>query len=648
MLKTKLLQVFALLVLLVAGVSGYLGWRFLQKQVVAEAQKQVRLDLGSAWALFEGRIRDVETVVRMTALKRAVVDAMSGDPLEAVDDLQQRLELIQRSFGFDFLNLVGPDGKTLVRASATGRAGESEMHNPAVSRALKGETVAGVVLLDPADLSRESAELAERAFLALEPTPRARPTPREAEGRGLAMVAAAPVLRGPQLLGVIYGGVLLNRNATLVDLIAETIFKGETYRGAALGSATIFLQDVRVATTVRLPNGNRALGTRASKEVADRVLDNAEPWVGPAFVVKEPYLTAYDPLRDLDGRVVGMLFVGRLERPYSDLQRTTLLQYGALCLTGLAVALLFALVMAGRLARPIHALVEASQRMHRGEPHTGVEAHSSCHELDALVESFNEMASALEERQARLNAANAELGRKSEALTALNRSYMDMLSFVSHELKSPVAAMQNYAYLLKNETLGPLTDRQRKAVTSIEGGTNRLVEMVKHYLNLARIENSELAPLRTAVRVRADVLDPLVEFMASALQARHAHVELDVASDLVVQADSNMLNEVFENLLSNAVKYGRDGGRIRVSAVAGAEGTRFAVRNEGPGFTAEQQTRLFEKFSRINGGSAPHARGTGLGLFITRKIVEAHGGVIEAESVPGQWAEFRFTLPPHA
>ena len=114
---------------------------------------------------------------------------------------------------------------------------------------------------------------------------------------------------------------------------------------------------------------------------------------------------------------------------------------------------------------------------------------------------------------------------------------------------------------------------------------------------------------------------------------------------LVVQADSNMLNEVFENLLGNAVKYGSEGAAIRLTAKAEDGAYRFAVRNDGPGFTEEQKARLFGKFSRLSGDLRGHGRGTGLGLFITRKIVEAHGGTIEAESKPGEWAEFRFTIP---
>lgn len=565
MLKHKLLQIFSLLVLLVAGVSGLLGWRFLQKQVVEEAQKQVQLDLGGAWAMIEGRLREVETIVEMTALKHAVRDAVQDRWGNNAETLDQRLVLIQRTFDFDFLQVVGLDGRMLYpgREADIGTT-EAWPARLALDATMRGRTVAGFERVTAVDLDRLGTELAARARLKLEPTERAKPTPRAIEARGLAMVAAVPLYDGENAVGAVVGGVLLNRNDDLVDRIARTIYKEETYHGVPLGSATIFLEDVRVATTVRLPNGNRAIGTRVSREVADRVLGEEAAWVGPAFVVQELYLTAYEPILDVAGKVVGMLYVGRLERPYRDLRQETLMKYALLCLAGLAVALLLALLMAARLSRPIHALVEASGRMHRGEPHTAVHMHSSCREIEALVASFNEMAASLEERQARLNATNAELATNAEALTTLNRSYMDMLGFVSHELKSPVASMQNYVYLLKNETLGPLTERQRKAIASFENGSNRLVEMVKHYLNLSRIESGEFTPIRGEVRLWEDVVQPLLDAMEPGMQAREMRIETELPEGLVLYADSNMMSEVFENLLSNACKYGRVGGRIRV------------------------------------------------------------------------------------
>jgi two-component system, NtrC family, sensor kinase len=417
------------------------------------------------------------------------------------------------------------------------------------------------------------------------------------------------------------------------------IYENETYKGAPMGTATIFLGDCRVSTTVRLPNGNRAIGTRASKEVADRVLDNGEPWVNPAYVVKERYLTAYEPIRDLDEKVVGMLYVGRLERPFRDLGRHVTFQYAGLLIFGLAAALILAFIVAGRLALPIHQLVEASDRMHKGDRHTPVQARSSCAEIENLVVSFNEMAGSLEERETRLKETN-------EKISALNLSYMDMLGFVSHELKSPVASIMNYAFLLRQKKIGPLTEPQDKALRNIETNSKRLVEMVRHYLNLSRIESGEVQPVFTRVPVLEEVVQPILESLEGDIQARRMRVENRISSADVCRSDLNMTREVFENLVSNGIKYGSEGGLLSLVSRTADGQIEFAVRNEGPGIPPDKLETIFEKFSRLE--DEQHIRkqkGTGLGLFITRHIVEAHGGRITAQSKTGEWAEFRFTLP---
>jgi signal transduction histidine kinase len=223
---------------------------------------------------------------------------------------------------------------------------------------------------------------------------------------------------------------------------------------------------------------------------------------------------------------------------------------------------------------------------------------------------------------------------------------METLGFVSHELKSPVATIMNYAYLFRQGKLGPVSERQAKAINAIESGSKRLVEMVRHYLNLSRIENRELAPVRTRVAVMEDVLAPLLETAEADVEARRMRLVCEVAPDVVLHADVNMMREVFENLLSNAVKYGRDGGEIRLSCRPEGAFASFAVRNEGEGIPADKLEAIFQKFSRLEGRDAvKRQRGTGLGLFITKNIVEAHGGAIHAASQEGQWAEFAFTLP---
>jgi len=638
MLRTKLFQAFALLVIAFGLLSGFYGIRLIQRRVIDEAQNQVTRDISGAWSIFDSKLHDLRTVIDLVVIKKAVVDA-AADKVWTSEDLQHRLENIRTSFGLDFLTVVSPDGQVVMRATPPYKVGDFQGENPAIQRAMRGEHVSGITLMSNAELARESDNLVEKAFLVYEPTPRARPTPKTQEERGMVMVSAAPILKGPQLMGVIYAGVLLNRNFELVDRIAETIYKNETYKGAPMGTATIFLGDCRIATTVRLPNSNRAIGTRASKEVADRVLDNAMPWVGPAFVVKDSYLTAYDPIRDMNNEVIGMLYVGRLERPFMELSRSFMLRYAGISLIGLAAALLLALLVAGRLASPVHKLVEASERMHRGEPHTPIQARSSCREIEDLVVAFNDMASALEERTDKLKDAN-------EALTALNRSYMDMLGFVSHELKSPISSIMNYVFLLRQHKIGELNEPQEKAVRNIETNSKRIVEMVRHYLNLSRIENGELQPVFTRVAVQDEVLKPLLESLESDLAAHRMRVESSIPADLMLRADLNMTREVFENLVSNAIKYGRENtpvviGFKRIDGMA-----QFSVRNEGPGIPADKIRTVFQKFTRLEDDQhIRRQKGTGLGLFITEHIVKAHGGAIDVDSRPQEWVEFRFSMP---
>ncbi len=644
MLRTRLFIGFAALALVVSALAAVLGVRMIRTRVVEEAQTRVTLDLSSAWAVVRFKQERIGTILELVAHKKLIVDACSGKQWESAE-VQSRLALTRADFGLDFMGLVAPDGRVVMRAAAPYRTGDYRSADPAVAKALRGESALGMELLSPADLAAEADGLVERALLELTETPRSRPRAKSEEARGMVMIGAEPVREGGVVLGVVYGGVLMNRNADLVDSIRGIVFRGAEHGGPSIGTVTAFLDDCRIATTVRLKNGNRALGTQASKEVADRVLDNGGSWVGRAFVVNDWYLTAYEPIRDIGGRVIGMLYVGILERPFREMGRTLLNRYAGLMVFALAAALALAFVISGRLSDPIHRLAVAMQQMRQGQRPPPVPVRASCSEAESLVVAFNAMSEALADREASLTEANGKLERANASLTGLNTSYMETLGFVSHELKSPLATMMNYVYLLKGERIGSLTDKQRKAVTVLDATLKRLVEMARHYLNLSRIESGEWQPRLGRVAVSEDVLRPILEAAQPEVDARGMRVDNRVGGDVFLRADPHMVREIFENLMSNAIKYGRNGGAIALTASRRDGWWVFGVRNEGTGIPADRLASIFGKFSRLGSAAGDAPAGTGLGLFITRHIVEAHGGRIEARSAPGEWAEFEFTLP---
>ena len=158
----------------------------------------------------------------------------------------------------------------------------------------------------------------------------------------MVLKSAYPVVDAKgKVLGVLVGAILLNRNYEIVDRIKSIVFKDATYQGKEIGTATLFLGEWRISTNVTDKEGHRALGTRAMKEVQEQVLQNGLPWVQRAYVVDDWYITAYEPIRDFEHRIVGMLYVGILETKYTVLKERLILLFMLGMLISVAISSFF-------------------------------------------------------------------------------------------------------------------------------------------------------------------------------------------------------------------------------------------------------------------------------------------------------------------
>jgi signal transduction histidine kinase len=242
-----------------------------------------------------------------------------------------------------------------------------------------------------------------------------------------------------------------------------------------------------------------------------------------------------------------------------------------------------------------------------------------------------------------------EKARRIEQLAEANRAYTEMLGFVSHELKSPVASIVMDARMIGDEYLGPVTEKQKAKLGSMMHKAEYLLGLVREYLDLARIEGGELAiHARTGVDLLREIVEPSVEIVRPQLEASGMRLELEVGAGgppLLVEADPDLLRIVVVNLVGNGIKYGNPGGRLHVRAALAGTDLTFSVWNEGPGFPESQRAKLFRRFSRLDTPELKSRKGTGVGLYSCWKIVKLHGGRMDASSEEGQWAEFRFTIP---
>ncbi|MBN1867609.1 GAF domain-containing sensor histidine kinase [Candidatus Sumerlaeota bacterium] len=237
--------------------------------------------------------------------------------------------------------------------------------------------------------------------------------------------------------------------------------------------------------------------------------------------------------------------------------------------------------------------------------------------------------------------------RRIERLSAMTQAYREAIRFVGHELKNPLASLVMEGETLLGGYVGDMDRAQHGKVQSMVDKANRLVGLIRDFLNMDRIErDGGEARLRDDVDLALEAIEPAIDLLKPQSDARRMRIErgwTDPAPRL--RCDPELLQIVLVNLVGNAVKYGHEGGAVRIGATETQGRVRVSVWNEGPGFRPEERADLFRRFSRLSSPELMRRGGSGIGLYSSWRIVRLHGGRIWAESQPGRWAEFVFEIP---
>ncbi len=244
----------------------------------------------------------------------------------------------------------------------------------------------------------------------------------------------------------------------------------------------------------------------------------------------------------------------------------------------------------------------------------------------------------------RLKLADLELRRAQQEAQDANRAKSDFLSSMSHELRTPLNAILGFAQLLEADCNPPLTDRQIERVRHILKGGGHLLTLINEVLDLARIEAGKLT-LSLEHFVPDTLIDECLSVAGTIARGRRIRVVDGCGGALpVITADYTRLMQVLLNLLSNAVKYNREDGTVTVTAVPVGDALRIAVADTGHGIPNERFGEIFEPFNRL-GAEATETEGTGIGLTLTRTLIEGMGGTIGLYSTPGVGSTFWIDIP---
>lgn len=444
----------------------------------------------------------------------------------------------------------------------------------------------------------------------------------------MAIAAAIPVFDKNVLWGVLYGGILLNRSENIVDTVRETVFQGENYNGRSIGTATIFLNDIRISTNVLNSDGNRAIGTRVSPEVKKTVLDTGKRWMGRAFVVSDWFITAYEPIEDIAGRRIGMLYVGVLEEKYTDIQRKVLAVFILITLAGMALATGLGYILADKIIKPVQRLIKASQLVSEGSLTPDIGPISKG-EIGLLQNTFKDMVAAMGRRRA----ASEDKIIQSEKQASVGR----LAAGVAHEINNPLTGVLTYSHmLLRRKDIAP---EVRSDLETIVAATERVRKIVKGLLDFSR--QTKLDPEATEIN---RLVSSTISLLENQALVKGVAIRFHPGENLpLVKLDRSQFQSVLINIIINALDATEPGGNVTVYTAtgiygngAGRKGIEITIADTGCGIPPENLDKLFDPFFTTKA----IGQGTGLGLSVSLGIVQRHGGNIRVQSEPGKGSRF--------
>lgn len=613
-LTIRIISVMLIAGVIFAAVTVY----HIASVLLNEVQDRVSLDLNAARAVYDGHADRIELF-----LKAAALDPTLSALLTRGAEARDRLRRMREVGGMDRLCLLDLDCEVVAGSADSSMAGWNLADNAVVSNALRRRSaVAGTVLV-PALEGEAQLRVTHPGLLEQEPV--------ELNGTVMAMAAAAPVYdESGRIVGLLYGADILNDQHNLVDSIRAEVFRYRAWKGIHIGTATIFQDNVRISTNIRRTDGRRALGTQMADHVREEVLNRGNSFAAPAYEVNDWYFTAYEPIRDPDGRIVGALHVGLLQTPFVEARNSTIATFLGILITASVIILVLLIAATRQVLRPIERIVAMTGRVAGGDLTARVGIRPAG-EMGMLCAAVDKMAEAVSEREAQLEQATRRQLSQSEKLASIGR----LAAGIAHEVNNPLTGVLTFTHLLRGKA--NLDDQDRADLDLVIRETTRVRNIVRGLLDFARESptRKEWVDVNQVLRRATWLLRNQKEFRTIAIEER-------LNDDLPrVYADQNQLQQVFLNLSLNACEAMHQGGTLTITTTAREGEVMIRFVDTGQGIPSEDLEKIFEPFYTTK----PVGKGTGLGLSVSYGIIQQNAGTLSVKSEPGKGTTFTITFP---
>jgi len=566
---------------------------YYSQKIEQEALHTVSAGLKAATLIYDNSVSEMQNLARTYAQRKTVVFFFSLSLNEKLGGDLAKAAVLNK---VDMVTLIDRDYKVVSRSHKPKQFGDVIPQSPFAEAAFAGETVSGTETLAPEVLKQENWE-----------------TTFKGSDGALVLTGAAPVYDRSRknLIGAMILRRILNNDKAIVGHIHKSldidavIFKGETL----------------IASNLPEQDEARKKFAKLSPSIQKTVLGQGKPFED-VNIEKGGYLAKYQPLADIDEKRIAALMVRVDASRYAETRFTAVVSLLGIAFIGFLLAFTIKFIIQRRILKPVGRLTQGTEKLAKGDYSHQLPVTSQ-DEIGLLSQAFNTMAVQLGER---------------------DRLKNEFLSNTSHEIRTPLNGIIGIAESLMDGAAGSLPEKAVANLSMISSSGRRLANLVNDILDFSKLRENEMdLPVHP---VDMHVVSDVVLTLAQPLIGKKSLALINTIDPEtpLIDGDENRMQQVMLNLIGNSVKF-TESGTVEVSAKVAGVMLEITVADTGIGIPEDKFDIIFESFEQGDGSVSRAYGGTGLGLAVTKQLVDLYGGSIRVESVVGEGSKFIFTLP---